>query len=499
MRGKIDPEVLRDQVDAELARRSLLDFGQRMYRGFEAPAHLRHLAGLLENVESGALKRLMYSVPPRHGKSALASSIFSAWYLGRHPRANVIIATHGAELSEKNSRLARSFLEDPRWPFEAKLSQDSAAVYRWSLTDGGGCYAVGVGGSVTGRGGDLIILDDIHHDAGTEGERDAAGTWYREVLYPRLEPGGAIVCIGTRFDSRDVFAQIEDSPGGASWHIVRLPAFAEENDALGRAVGKPLWPERVSAAELEDRRLSMGTRAFEAQFQQNPVPLEGALIKADWLSHRYDVVPDDLRNVLALDAAAKTGIANDYSVIAAIGSTKSKHHLLEIIRKKVDFPDLKRMLLAAVARYQPKAIYIEDASNAVALIQELKRETSLLIVPVKALGSKISRVEAITGQLEAGNVLLPREAPWLNDFIREAMAFPQGKFDDQIDAVALGLSQVARRPYVFAGSITSDGSWAYNSDDENAFEQQNAERVARGEEPQQRMYLASDYPVSGVY
>ncbi len=212
-------------------------------------------------------------------------------------------------------------------------------------------------------------MADVAHDAGTEVEREAAYTWYSEVAVPRLEPSAAIIAVGTRFHEDDLFGRILCGPDASEWTVNRLPALAEANDPLGRSAGEALWPSRVTKADLLQRRTVMGARAFEAQFQQNPLPAAGNLFRAEWLVHHYDRVPEDLKVIMALDAASKTGIANDYSAIAVVGSNKTHHFVLDMIRRKVDFPELRRMVLASFERYHPTTIYIEDAANATGLIQ----------------------------------------------------------------------------------------------------------------------------------
>ena len=225
----------------------------------------------------------------------------------------MIEATHSAELSERNSRGARALVQDDRWPFDAKLSGDSTSASRWNLTAGGGVFACGVGGSITGRGADILICDDLMHDSGSDGDREAAWKWFTEVAVPRLEPNGAIVMIGTRFSEDDIFGRLLDGPDADAWCLIRLPGICDsQDDLLQRPIGSALWPERISADTLAARKREMGTRAYECQFQQNPVPLEGNLIKAEWLQ-RYDQPPTEFTKVVcALDAAAKTGVSNDY-------------------------------------------------------------------------------------------------------------------------------------------------------------------------------------------
>ena len=194
---------------AELARRNLLDFARYVYPGFQDPPHIRLLAAdLLERVERGELRRLMVNLPVRHGKSVLCSQIFPAWYLGRHPRRQIISTSHSEDLAVRNSRVAKQLVEDDRWPFEAELSKDSTSSQRWNLREGGGCYAIGVGGGITGRGSDVLLIDDALHDGQSQAEMDKAFAWYSEVALPRLEPGGSVIVIGARFAELDLCGQI---------------------------------------------------------------------------------------------------------------------------------------------------------------------------------------------------------------------------------------------------------------------------------------------------
>jgi predicted phage terminase large subunit-like protein len=252
------------------------------------------------------------------------------------------------------------------------------------------------------------------------------------------------------------------------WTELVMPLYAEDdNDALGRQRGELLWDRFKETDFPSVERGEISSRSFAALYQQRPVPMDGGLIKGAWLEHRYSVIPDDLRIIMALDAAAKTGLANDYSALVVLGCDKTSFLIRDVIRGRWDFPDLRNAVLMAHAKHHPSTIYIEDASNGTSLVQTLKAETLLPIVPVTARGSKISRVEAQTGLLESGRVLLPDErkiaAPWLLEFERELLAFPGGKYDDQVDALALALSQARNErldiPLFFAALRNSNYPW----------------------------------------
>jgi len=435
--------AIAEAAKAELARRSLLDFCKRMNPYFSAPAHLRYIADRLEAVKRGEVKRLAISVHPGSGKSTLLQH-FAAWFFGQDARQRIIATSAGAELAERNSRATRGLFAEDEWPFPARISAATTAQHRWDTDAGGGLGAVGVDAIITGWRANLIICDDLQNNAGNENERVRLWQWFTEILQPRLEPGGAIVVVQTRWTEDDIVGRIIASDDGAAWEIVNLPALADEGDVLGRSPGEALWPERFDVAELERRRTAMGSRAFESQFLGRPIPLTGNMFRPEWLQRytqadlpeRFDVL------AMALDSASKTGVGNDYSAIAVVGLAHDAYYLLDVRRRKVEYPELVRLLVNTYDEHKPSAVYIEDASSGTALLQELRRETRLPVVGVRAAGSKITRVESVLGLFEAGRVRLPIDAPWLLEFERELFAFPNAKHDDMVDAVVLALTKL---------------------------------------------------------
>jgi predicted phage terminase large subunit-like protein len=397
-------------------------------------------------------------VPPRHGKSKLLQ-MCSAWYLGRHPSRDVVTCSYSQELADRNSRLSRACIEDDRWPFECRLSAESSAVHRWNTNAGGGLFAVGVGGGLTGRGANLLVFDDVEHDAGSDGEREAVWRWYSEIATPRLEPAGAIVVVATRWAETDIVGRLLAAEDGATWELLSLPAIAGPEDPLGRDVGEALWPERMDLAELESRRVAMGSRAFEAQFNQNPLPATGNLFQRSWL-RGYDALPAMRHTVLALDAASKTSESNDYSVLLTAGTDGLRYYVIDVVRGRWELPQLREQLVHAYSLHRPNAVIIEDASAGVGLAQELQQETNLPIIPVPARGSKISRAESVSPLFEAGKVVLPQptlKLPWHDDLETELLRFPNGKHDDQVDALVLALSRL--RDLIVNASPAPFGMW----------------------------------------
>ena len=447
-------QALADAAKRELAQRHLLEYCARMDRTFMAPAHIRAIAALFEDIEAGRKRRVIITLAPRHGKSRLAQ-LFSGWYLGRNPTKDIIGASHSAELAERNSRAVRAQFEDDRFPFPVRLSKDSAAVNRWNVIPGnGGFYATGSNGSVTGRGANLLLLDDIEHDEGTDLERVSTWRWYTEVAVPRLEPGGATVVIATRWAIDDVVGRLLDAPDGDEWTVLSLSALAGEDDALGREPGEALWPDRFSRAELLRQRVSMGARAFDSQFNQDPCPRSGAIFQGEWLSKRYTTPPDLTTTAIALDSSWGKNIRSDYSVLAAGGTNGIDYFITDVERGRWGYPELKDRVVHFHARHQTDAIVVEDAASGIAVVQELSTTTRLPVIGVVAKGSKESRAESVAPLFEAGKVYLPQGAEWLDEFLQEMLRFPGGKHDDQVDSVVLLLTRLRESTNSVAFGIT---------------------------------------------
>lgn len=456
--------AIAESASAELARRNLLDFGKLVYPEFQQPPHIKYIASLLEKLEQGSIRRLAIATSVRHGKSVIANQLYVPWLLGRNPRKNIILASHSEALAVMHSRISKNIVSDDRYPFDVQISSDSASVQRWNLTAGGGEYSIGTGGAVTGRGADFLIGDDILHDGLSETERDSAWRWYSEVAMPRLEPQGRVLVIGARFAFDDIFGRLLESEDAAAWTFISLPAICNsEDDPLGRAIGEALWPERMPIAELESRRREMSSYAFEAQFQQNPVPARGTLFQADWLAHRYTSLPSrsepvdsrpqwarlsislepEIRPVCiqAIDSAWRDGLGNDYSVIATILADGKDYFVVDIFRKRLVYPDLIRAVYEEYNKHRPDIIYVEEAASGYALVQDLRRSTGLPITGVTPDRSKTARAEVVMPLFESGRVKFPVKASWLDDCISELLRYPAARHDDQLDAIVLAISK----------------------------------------------------------
>jgi len=416
----------------------------------------------LEALERRDINKLAIFMPPRHGKTYHVSERFPAWYLGRHPGQNVILASYAAELAEASSRKARSLVTDGRWPFlDVRISGESAAVNRWHTDAGGGCIAAGVGGGLTGFGADLLIIDDPVKDrasADSESQRELAWNWYTDVARTRLMPGGIQLLAQTRWHESDLAGRILNSAGARDWTVLVLPAIAVADDPLGRVPGDALWPEAFPVEALPSvANGEISSRSFHALYQQNPRPDDGLIFKREWFSRRYRDIPQLRRIVQAVDSAWKTGIANDYSAIATWGTDGKDYFLIDVWRGRVEFPALRQIVKDQFGRYRPQALYVEEAASGLAIIAELKANTGIPIVAIRAKGSKESRAEAITPIFESGRVRLPEGQLWLDDWIDEHVRFPVGPHDDMVDTTSIALMRLSVRstPFVCVAVDTS--------------------------------------------
>lgn len=479
------------------ARACLLLFVERMFPGYQVAPHHRLLAEHLEAVERGEIRRLIVELPPRHGKSLLASIHFPAWYLGRQPRRQVIAASYAAELAYTFSRQARNLFTAPGWPFPGvPLADDARGVEHWSLAAGGGYVAAGVGGSITGHGADLLLLDDPvrnREDADSDTVRAAQWEWYTSTARTRLQPGGAIVLCLTRWHEADLAGRLlragvgagdpgpdgvvsgapRSGPGGDGlavgepWTVLRLPARAELDDPLGRPEGSPLWPAWFSDAALTEIERAIGSRNWAALYQQRPSAQTGNLLQRDWWqTYTATALPRTFTQLVqSWDMAFKDTSTSDYVVGQVWGRFGADYYLLDQVRGRLDFPATLAAVRALSARWPLAATkLVEDTANGPAVIATLRHQIAGLVA-VSPAGGKLSRVNAIAPLIEAGNVYLPAAAaaPWRDAFIDECAAFPRGAHDDQVDAMSQALIRLSAGQMATVGTANATIGGGYDS------------------------------------
>jgi len=417
--------------------------------------HLLFLNRKLVDVAAGRIKRLMVSMPPRHGKSELVSRYFPAWFLGTFPDKRIMLVSYEADFAATWGRKARDLLEE-HGPslFGVRVSGNSSAANRWDIAGHeGGMVTAGVNGPITGKGADIGIIDDpVKNDqeAMSVTYQERAYEWYKSTFRTRIQRDGAIILIMTRWHENDLAGKLlaAQEEEGEKWEVVGLPATAEDNDPLGREFGQPLCPDLFSKDALESIKKAVGSYWWASLYQQRPSPAEGGIFKRNWWQH-YRRLPDKFDEIIqSWDMTFKDTKTADYVVGQVWGRKGANKYLLDQVRDRMDFPATIQAVRTLSAKWpQAKAKLIEDKANGPAVIATLKKEISGLI-PVEPQGSKESRAWAVSPEVEAGNVYLPDPsiAPWVHDFVEECAAFPNGANDDQVDAMSQALMRLNKQP-----------------------------------------------------
>lgn len=416
--------------------------------------HIEVLAAELEKCRRGETKRLMISIPPRHLKSLSVSVAFSAWLLGHQPSAQILNVTYAQDLSNKMALDCRSVMASPWYQdiFPTRLSPLRQAVAEFMTTKKGIRLASSVGGVLTGRGADFIIIDDPlkPEEAMSETQRNAVNAWYDHTLYSRLndKQNGCIILIMQRLAEDDLVGHLQ-SQGG--WKYLRFPAIAEEEEnwkiitpwgtsrQFTRKAGEALHPERESLEILSGIRETLGEYNFAGQYQQSPAPLGGGMVKLGWFQ-TYTELPENFELVLqSWDTANKATELSDYSVCTTWGMKERHLYLLHVLRKRLDYPNLKRAVAEQAAAFRPQEILIEDKASGTQLIQELIHEGVHGICKYEPTMDKVMRLNSVTTTFENGFVHLPDKAEWLADYVHELTTFPASKHDDQTDSTSQAL------------------------------------------------------------
>jgi predicted phage terminase large subunit-like protein len=431
-----------------------LNPGQRLIPNWHIDAICYHIQQMLTG---DARKRLILNLPPRTLKSFIVSVALPAWLLGRNPGSRIICASYADELATKFSRDCRALLETPFYKRlfpRTRLNPKKASEGEFETTKRGYRLATSVGGTLTGRGGDVLIVDDPikANDAESEVARRAATDWFHNTALSRLDDRAeSLICLAMQRLHVDDLSGILIERG---WPSMVLPAIAVEaaDYAIGedefhhRPVGQLLQPERDTAEAIDELRREIGSRVFAAQYQQNPTPPDGNMIKASWLG-RYDRAPERYnlqRVVLSCDPAGKAGAHNDYTAITILGVQQQALYVLHVSRGHWMVLQMHDQIIALAAQWQADLVIVEDTSSGMGLIQLLQERSRLSVVGRKPDADKETRMCRQQGRFEAGRILLPNEAAWLADFESELLAFPSGRYDDQVDALLLFLEWFAQ-------------------------------------------------------
>ena len=421
--------------------------------------HLLLLNRRLTDLATGRIRRLLVSMPPRHGKSELISHWLPVWYLNTWPERRIILATYGADFAADWGRRVRNTVQEHADTLQVRIAQDSSAANRWHTTAGGGMVAAGAGGPLTGRGADLFIIDDpikTAEDAYSATWRERVWDWWTTTARTRLEPGASVVVLMTRWHDDDLAGRIlrNAQESGDAWEVLNLPALAENGDPLGREPGEALWPERYDVEALQTTRREVGERTWSALYQQRPTVDEGGYFQRGWWRY-YTRPPVRFDEVLqSWDMAFKGTASSDFVVGQVWGRQAADRYLLDQVRGRWDFPRSLEAVRELSFRWPDARVkLVEDKANGSAVIDTLRRELQGL-VPVEPMGGKVARAAAVSHQAEGGNVWLPARSiapdgtpvldPWVRDLVEECAAFPTGVNDDQVDAMTQALIRMAR-------------------------------------------------------
>jgi predicted phage terminase large subunit-like protein len=477
-----------------LLRNDLSAFIQRCFQHLDPNTeyahnwHLSLLADRLTEVYEGRLKRLIINVPPRSLKSIAASVAFPAWVLGNDPSKRLICVSYGQDLSEKMARDCQAIMQSPFYQraFATRLSTRSAA-FDFETTARGGRMSTSVGGVLTGRGGDIVIIDDPvkPDEALSEAKRMSANAWYDNTLYSRLnnKKDGAIVIIMQRLHLDDLVGHVLSKE---QWEVVSLPAVAQEpevwrfNTLAGpqvkaREPGDLLHEGREGLAELEAIQHNLGTYTYSAQYLQSPVPPGGSIVKTAWLNrYREEEKPERFDRIIqSWDTANTAKELSDYSVCTTWGMKGKQTYLLHVLRKRMEYPDLKRAVIEQRRIWSANTVLIEDKASGTQLIQELRASKVPQVKGIKPIGDKVIRLRNQTPQIENGLIRFPERAPWWDEYEYELISFPACKYYDQVDSTSQALEWIetaGREPAAityFKMCIARDRGWTMEQVEEH--------------------------------
>jgi len=441
----------------EVGKDDFLTFIDHVYPGYKVGPHHKRLAKIFEDIANGKKRRVIVNIAPRHGKSEMISYLAPAWFLGKYPNKKIIMASHTADLAVNFGRRVRNLVgsEAYRDVFpQIELQADSKSASRWGTNFNGEYFAIGVGGALAGRGADLFIIDDPHSEQEAKtGRPDVflpAWEWFQSGPLQRLMPGGSIIIVMTRWSKLDLTGMIVNQMGREEdvdqWEIVEFPAILND---------KPLWGDFWSLEELLGKKAGMDPRYWQAQYMQNPVSEEGALIKREWWQiWEKDDPPQCEFTIMSLDAAQESNNRADYNALTVWGvffNEETNNYaiiLLNSIKKRLEYPDLKALVLEEYKEWEPDVFIVEKKSNGSALYQEFRR----MGVPVGEFTpgkgqDKIARVNAVSALFQGGVVFAP-DRRWAREVIEECNDFPSGTNDDLVDSTTLALMRFRQGGFI---------------------------------------------------
>jgi predicted phage terminase large subunit-like protein len=453
-------DELEERKAVQAAQNDFLAFIAAIDKAYKFGAHLKRLGSLLMDVEQNVKNRIAVSMAPRMGKSQMISIYYPAWYLGRHPDHKVIVASHTADLAVVMARKVRNLIQSAEYARifpNTRIASDAKAAAQWNTTQGGEYFAIGVGGALAGRGAHLIIADDPLSEQdikkGNTNSLDTAYEWFSAGLRTRLMPDGKICVLHTRWHQRDLIGRLlKDSAmneGGDNYEAFEFPAILNE----GTENEKSIWPEQWTLELLQQTRASMHHIMWQwyAQYQQNPTAAEAAIIKRDWIKWWTREDPPTVDFIVqSFDTALTTKSRSDFSVCHTWGVWHNEDDgtqnviLLNKVKGKYEFPELKKMAHEQFEEWQPDSVIVEAKASGQPLIDEMRRSGIFVqdFSPGKGQ-DKIARLNAVADMFASGHVWFP-ETAWASQTVEEILAFPAGEHDDEVDTMTLALQRIRK-------------------------------------------------------
>jgi predicted phage terminase large subunit-like protein len=426
------------------AKEDFMSFVKCVWPDFIEGAHHRVIAQKFNDLANKKINRLIVNMPPRHTKSEFASFLLPAWMVGRNPKLKIIQATHTGELAVRFGRKAKTLIDSEEYAkvFETRLREDSQAAGRWETAQGGEYFAAGVGGAITGRGADLLIIDDPHseQDAMSLNAFDNAYEWYTSGPRQRLQPGGQIVLVMTRWSKKDltgILLKNQKEVKGDQWEVVEFPALIDE---------KPVWPEYWKLDELESVKATLPVAKWNAQWMQKPTSEEGAIIKREWWQiWDKDELPYVEYVIQSYDTAFLKKETADYSAITTWGvfypneDSKPNLILMDSIKERYEFPELRRVALDQYNYWKPDMVIVEQKASGTPLTHELRQMDIPVMTFTPSRGNdKHVRVNTCAPLFEAGLIWAP-DMKFAEEVVEECAAFPHGDHDDLVDSMTMAV------------------------------------------------------------